>query len=119
MVGLAEEGEHGGEFCDTVLRHYLHGFVEEASIAAPATVLLGCTHFPVFREALGRMLSGRDIRIVDSAETTATVVSAALSVRENGPGSVHFLATDGIERFRRVGRHFLGRPIDAVELVDL
>jgi hypothetical protein len=30
-----------------------------------------------------------------------------------------FLATDGVDRFRRVGRYFLGRTPEHVELVDL
>jgi glutamate racemase len=119
LVALAEEGEHRGEFSISVLRHYLHGFVENVSIAAPSTVLLGCTHFPVFRDALREMLDDRDVRIVDSAETTARVVSEALSQRANGAGDVHLLATDGVARFRRVGRHFLGVAIASVELVDL
>ncbi len=119
LVALAEEGEHRGDFCRSVLRHYLHGFAEGGSIAQPLTVLLGCTHFPVFREPLRQMLGDGNIRIVDSAETTARVVSNALTTSENGAGEVHLLATDGVARFRRVGRHFLGTAIDAVELVDL
>jgi hypothetical protein len=38
---------------------------------------------------------------------------------ETEGGSVTLLATDGVTRFRRVGRHFLGTAIDSVELVDL
>jgi glutamate racemase len=122
LVALAEEGEHRGEFCTSVLRHYLHGFFEQASIARPATVLLGCTHFPVFREALSELLGADNVRIVDSAETTAQVVCATLAATPNTAdevGAVQLLATDGVERFRRVGRHFLGAAIDTVELVDL
>ncbi len=119
LVALAEEGEHRGDFCASVLGHYLHGFVAQASIAVPRTVLLGCTHFPVFREALGSMLAGHDVRIVDSAETTARVVADALAMSSAGVGSLQLLATDGAARFRRVGRHFLGSAIDSVELVDL
>ncbi|MDH3640667.1 MAG: glutamate racemase [Gammaproteobacteria bacterium] len=123
LVALAEEGEYAGEFCESVLRHYLHGFVDQASIAAPATVLLGCTHFPVFREALGGLLGAHAVRIVDSADTTARVVADALAPvgtePAGGDGGVTLLATDGVMRFRRVGRHFLGAAIESVELVDL
>lgn len=119
LVALAEEGEHGGEFCKSVLGHYLHGFVDNGSIAQPLTVLLGCTHFPVFRESLRQILGPGDVRIVDSAETTARVVCDALATTGEGPGEVQLLATDGVARFRRVGRHFLGAAVEAVELVDL
>jgi len=117
LVALAEEGEHRGEFCHSVLRHYLHGFVERGSICRPSTVVLGCTHFPVFRQALETLLPDRTL-VVDSAETTARVVAAELEVGNSGEGLL-LLATDGVSRFRRVGGYFLGKPVDDVELVDL
>ena len=49
LVALAEEGEHSGEFCERVIGRYLHGHVAGGSVSQPATVVLGCTHFPVFR----------------------------------------------------------------------
>lgn len=126
LVALAEEGEHCGEFCDSVLRHYLHGHIESGSISEPDSVVLGCTHFPVFREALARLLP-ENARIVDSAATTAARVSEVLAGKfaGTGPGgatggaALTLLATDGAERFKRVGGYFLGCPIERVELVDL
>ena len=65
---------------------------------------------------------------MDSARTTAEAVAALLSVQglarsADSPAPVpkRFLATDGPERFARVGSIFLGRPISAgdVELVDV
>ncbi|MFU8816080.1 MAG: hypothetical protein ACNA7W_12095, partial [Pseudomonadales bacterium] len=64
--------------------------------------------------------------VVDSAATTAAAVAAELAAGRvaaagdrAAPASLQLLATDGRERFRRVGRYFLGQPVDAVELVDL
>jgi len=122
LVALAEEGEHQGAFCESVLRHYLHGHVpsagQPASISRPATVVLGCTHFPVFRGALEALLPEETV-IVDSAETTARIVAAELGGSGNRGGRTTLLATDGINRFRRVGGYFLGSPLESVELVDL
>jgi glutamate racemase len=125
LVALAEEGEHEGAFCANVLRHYLHGHMTGDSISSPASVVLGCTHFPVFERALAELLPS-GTRIVDSAATTAARVRAVFAAsgdeRPNaGPGTnnVTLLATDGVRRFRRVGSYFLGTPIADVELVDL
>lgn len=122
LVALAEEGEHEGEFAQSVLRHYLHGHLAGDSISSPASVVLGCTHFPVFNTALGELLPA-GTQIVDSAATTAAQVKAALGAdaasAASGTGTLTLLATDGASRFRRVGSYFLGAPIDAVELVDL
>lgn len=122
LVALAEEGEHEGAFCESVLRHYLHGHVSDGrvpgSISAPATVVLGCTHFPVFRTALAGLLPGHTV-VVDSAETTALSVASRLSSGSSGGGGLELLATDGVRRFRKVGSYFLGTTLDSVELVDL
>lgn len=118
LVALAEEGEHQGDFCDTVLRHYLHGHVESGSISEPATVVLGCTHFPVFRDALTRLLPP-GVTVVDSAATTAARVAAALPHAAGPAGRLTLMATDGASRFKRVGGYFLGTSIQDVELVDL
>ncbi|HCD28927.1 MAG TPA: glutamate racemase, partial [Gammaproteobacteria bacterium] len=58
----------------------------------------------------------------------ATVVAAAVgqaALHEQSTRSVdpmqmtQFLATDGVDRFRRVGEYFLGQVLPAVEWVDL
>jgi glutamate racemase len=119
LVALAEEGEHEGEFALSVLRHYLHGHMAGDSISRPASVVLGCTHFPVFEDALAELLPA-GTRIVDSAATTARRVKAALGEEQGeASGQLTLLATDGVSRFRRVGSYFLGAPIESVELVDL
>ncbi|MEM7220956.1 MAG: glutamate racemase [Pseudomonadota bacterium] len=118
LVTLAEEGWLAGEVPDRVLGSY----VSDCAHWRPDVLLLGCTHFPVFREPLARIL-GAGVTIVDSAATTAAAVAAELSVDADaappGAGSVVLLATDDGARFARVGAHFLGEPIEAVEVVDL
>lgn len=118
-VTLAEQGPQDANLTRTLLSHYLRGFVEQG----PRTVLLGCTHFPVFRDELENLLDP-DVQIVDSAATTAAVVAqemAALGLlceKRTGASNV-YLATDGAARFAQVGKHFLGNEISDVELVDL
>lgn len=122
LVALAEEGRHAGPLVDLALRDYLRGALPGEACAA-ASVLLGCTHFPVFRPALEEILGDTTV-VVDSAETTAAALAvrvggADLPAAPEGSGRMTLLATDGAERFRRVGRYFLGETIETVELVDL
>lgn len=115
-VTLAEQGIASGDLTDAVITHDLRGFEH----TGPRTILLGCTHFPVFSAALRARLPGHSI--VDSAATTAAVVASALTVGDvpqTENGQVVFLATDGIARFKRVGGFFLGEVVEEVELVDL
>jgi glutamate racemase len=90
----------------------------------PDTLVLGCTHFPLLTEVIAKVV-GKEVRIIDSAETTARVVAQTLAAAnltcDSGKGTLRLLATDGQARFARVGAAFLGREIraDQVELVDL
>jgi glutamate racemase len=148
FVALAEEGLHEGSIANDVAAYYLKPMFSPkqrwastsgrgastsvASASVPDTLVLGCTHFPMLVGAIRRAV-GEHVQIVDSAATTAASVDAQL--REAGlkaitvagdttaaaGGGVRLLATDGRERFARVGSRFLQRPItpEEVELVDL
>ena len=125
FVALAEEGWTDGPIVEGVIHRYLDDvFVTGADDAHPDTLVLGCTHFPVLAPALRKVLGDR-IAIVDSAATTADALAGVLAerglLRAEGPGAVTLLATDGPERFARVGTVFLGQPLSPadVEVVDL
>jgi glutamate racemase len=84
--------------------------------------VLGCTHFPPFAGLLRSLLPPACV-IVDSAATTALAVAERLrdQPRRTRPAPPRLLATDGLERFARVGSGFIGTPLDAarIERVDL
>jgi glutamate racemase len=119
FVALAEEGVHEGPIADGVAHHYL-----DAMFPGPDTLVLGCTHFPMLAASIRRAI-GPGVNIVDSAATTAMFVREQLRAgaqdHSSASGSVRFLATDGAERFARVGSRFLDRVVraDEVELIDL
>ena len=127
FVALAEEGLHEGPIANDIATHYLRPMFSPSEVGAsvPDTLVLGCTHFPMLAGAIRRAV-GANVEIVDSAATTAASVDAqlreaGLTTTEGGDGLVRLLATDGRERFARVGSRFLERTItpDEVELVDL
>lgn len=126
FVPLAEEGWVDGPIVEAIARRYLTELFDVPQ--APDTLLLGCTHFPVLRQALVTVV-GDSVTIVDSADTTAAAVVRLLAEQglyANGASvpqpaaNVQFLATDGRERFARVAAHFLDRPIaaESVEVID-
>lgn len=123
FVALAEEGLCSGAVPEAVARHYLERPFGSAAGTAD-TLLLGCTHFPVLAGAIQARV-GPGVTLVDSARATAQATRRALErlrlARSGGGGRVRLLATDGPERFARVGSGFFGAPIDVsqVELVDL
>ena len=125
LVALAEEGWTEGPVAEAAARAYLQPAISASTDGVLGTIVLGCTHFPPLEGTI-RAVAGAGPIIVDSATTTAAHVATLLDQRgmrtmAAGPGTVTLIATDGADRFARVGSRFLGEPIQAagVEIVDL
>jgi len=126
LVPLVEEGWVEHPVTEEVLRIYLSELLEESKQAGfePDTLVLGCTHYPLLRTNFERGLPP-SIRVIDSAEATATQVASALCLPENpchpdgDPRRRRFYATDSVAKFRNLGSRFLGQSIEQVELIDL
>jgi glutamate racemase len=122
FVALAEEGWTSGPVAEAVAHRYLDPVF--AADDAPDTLVLGCTHFPILTAAI-RAVIPPDVRIVDSAATTAQTLVARMAPELQGappgPGRITWLATDDAERFARVGGRFFGQALsaEAVEVIDL
>jgi glutamate racemase len=124
FVALAEEGWTSGPVAEAVAHRYLDRVFTEGD--APDTLVLGCTHFPILGAAIRAVLPP-DVRIVDSAQTTARCVAermvpdAAGIDAHRSRGRVTWLATDDAARFARVGGRFFGGALSAgaVAVIDL
>lgn len=118
LVALAEEGMIDNPVAREALRHYLSDISDED------TILLGCTHFPVFKPLLQSLLPST-IQIVDSAQATATALQFLLQEKQllqpnPNNASIHYLVTDSVQRFQTVGSIFLSDDLrlNDIELVD-
>lgn len=125
LVALAEEGWTDGPIAQAVAATYVGPVFARPAAEQPDTVVLGCTHFPLLEGAI-RAAIGPGPAIVDSASTTAAHVAALLEAGQAsrpalGAPTLTLLATDGAERFARVGSRFLGEPLapSDIEIVDL
>jgi glutamate racemase len=90
------------------------------------TVVLGCTHYPLVRPMLQRML-GRSVNIIVSGDPLAHQVEHVLGARglanprtdERVEGRYSFLCTGDTEGFRALGTRFLQLPLTEVEPLAL
>jgi glutamate racemase len=125
FVPLVEEGWTDHPITEQVARIYL----DEAFQTGGADVMvLGCTHYPLLKTVLRRVVRP-DVKIVDSAESTAEAVRQRLHLQPWTPSSpgaerrTHprftFFVTDSVEKFRRLGERFLGFAVEDARLVDL
>jgi glutamate racemase len=133
LVALAEEGWTDGEVPRLVVQRYLSAFVKtEPGPPAKAElkvgcVVLGCTHFPLFRQLIAdqlQVMSGEAVPVVDSAVQTAADVKGFLeqrgmAARPGSRGKLSVLVTDMPQSFERVASRFLGERPGAVEHIHL
>jgi glutamate racemase len=87
------------------------------------TVILGCTHYPLIKPMLQRIL-GPGVTLVSSGAALARQVEHALSTRNlQNPrvdeGEYRFLCTGDIQAFEQTGTRFLQMPLGPVEHVEL
>lgn len=126
FVPMAEEGLMQGKLVEDLCRYYLDDiFGPKAKKPRPDTMILGCTHFPLLKNALERVV-GSDVHVVDPAATVAKTVQKELQNKQlfnpfPTKPVYHFMTTDNCERFARTGTLFLGRSLEPaeIELVDL
>ncbi|HEY6207715.1 MAG TPA: hypothetical protein VIW28_01530, partial [Gemmatimonadales bacterium] len=86
-------------------------------------LVLGCTHYPLLKPLLGRVL-GPTVRLIDSAEETARAVEREIEQRGlSAPPAQdpthRFVVSDDEPHFRKVGARFLGEKLQEVEVVPL
>ncbi len=124
LVPLVEEGWVDHSVTREVIRIYLR---EAFATCTPRGVLLGCTHYPLIHSAIEaevRALNSHAV-VVDSAQATADAVARTLVTLPlihnltSTPSTFECFATDSVEKFQRLGSHFLDQPIDQVHLLDL
>lgn len=119
FVPLVEEGWLETEATILIAQEYLTPLRD----AHVDTLVLGCTHYPLLKRAIGNVV-GREVRLIDSAEETASETARILEKHEllataTDSARYRFIASDAPEQFLRVGRRFLGAAIERVETVTL
>jgi glutamate racemase len=125
LVGIIEAGfPFDQRVVDTVRR-----YCAPLRAADVDTVVLGCTHYPLVRPMLQRML-GRGVELITSGAPLARQVEHALGARglahprgdaagEFVEGDYRFLCTGDVDAFSALGTRFLQLPLGRVEHVRL
>jgi glutamate racemase len=116
LVPLIEEGMFDDPITDQVIDRYLAPLFA----ADIDTLVLGCTHYPLAREAIARA-AGNDIHLVDSAENCALAVKALLGSQVPAApaerlGKLDVVLTDFTESFLRTAERALELEIGDVQL---
>jgi glutamate racemase len=127
LVPLVEEGWTNQDVTREIAGIYLaEAFANGFNLAD--VLLLGCTHYPLLKPVLQKVIP-KGVTLVDSAESTAHAVAKLLSQQagllesratpSHNPARIKFFVTDSAEKFQRLGKLFLGRPMTDVVHVEL
>lgn len=119
LVSIAEEGHIDDEIAKLVLTTYLTSLIQTKPKID--VLLLGCTHFPVFKEIIKTHITDQ-ITVVDSAECTSNFVYEILEDKKifnttPHAQSIQYYVTDSPERFKKIGKLFLNLEITNVTLI--
>jgi len=118
LVPLVEEGwiETDDEAALGVVKRYLNELWDYEI----DTLILGCTHYPLLREVISKIM-GQGVTLVDSGAETAKQVAEDLREHDllsvNGQnGSIRYFVTDSIEGFSKIASRYL--ESDVIGLVE-
>ena len=121
LVEIVESGDADTARADAALQP----IVDDIAAWGADTLVLGCTHYPLLRASLGRVLGRRRWRIIDSAETTAARVRRILTVNRLGnddggaEARVETVVTAAPQRFVDTARRLFGDALPAPRVVDV
>jgi glutamate racemase len=117
FVPFVEEGWLSGEVVLKVARTYL----EPLKKAGVDTVILGCTHYPLLKPVIRKVL-GSNVTLIDSAKQVAIEVKKILAkegLLNHSRRSKHkFYVSDNPEWFSSLAERFLGKPVRDVKKVN-
>ncbi len=120
FVPLVEEGIFEGPIVDLAIERYL-STLKHSGID---TLILGCTHYPLLKNALVRYL-GENIQIVTSGEAVAHIVrerlkQLGLMSESQSTAEDRYFVTDTSEQFERLAAPFLeSDEVHAVQVHNL
>lgn len=117
FVPLIEEGLLNDKVTFEMAERYLKDLKNKID-----TLVLGCTHYPLIKDTLKKVV-GDEIILIDSAEETAIEVREILYSKRllrSDNGSINeFYVSDAMEKFAEIGEVFLGEKLQHIETIDI
>ena len=117
FVPLVEEGWTDGEIANLIAEKYLN----EIKNKDIDTLVLGCTHYPLLKKVISRVM-GKGVSLIDSAvevakEVRTVLETSGLSRDQEAKPLREFYVTDSPVRFTKVCERFLENKIEHIELI--
>lgn len=120
LVPLAEEGWIDNEISYLTLSEYLKDFKDKDM----DSLILGCTHYPLFKKQIEKFLEGTNTQIIDSATSISKMAYNLLEERNllntnSQAGTFECYVSDKPQRFQVLAERFLGKKLNRIDIVTL
>ena len=115
---MVEEGFFEDEATHLIARRYLDKFIENSI----DTLILGCTHYPMLKNTIQRIV-GENVVMVDSGEETAKFVkkyleSNNLATEKSMKSALKIYVSDLPHKFQEIAERFLQNSLSHIETID-
>ncbi len=119
FVPLAEEGLLEHPATELIAEEYLSELREHEI----DTLILGCTHYPLLRNLIQRVI-GKNVELIDSGVAAAVAVENHLRAQSllndsATEGNDLFFVSDMPAKFKLIAERFLGKKISNLKKIDL
>lgn len=123
FVPLVENGYAESGVAEIIAEEYL----DEVKAMGVDTLILGCTHYPLLKKVIGKVM-GDGVTLIDSGAAAAHCAFEFLKAEnmlkddfdESKKGSCHYFVSDSVDDFSELGSVFLEKPIgESVDKVDI
>ena len=122
FVPLVEEGLLEDPVTDEIAQRYLSVLIDSGI----DTLILGCTHYPLIRSTVGRVM-GEQVRLVNPAYETALELKNLLQEKELlqdekpmlGTNQYQFFVSDGADKFRYFANTIFKYGVLAVKQINI
>lgn len=122
FVPLVEEGLWEDPVTDEIARRYLSELIDSGI----DTLILGCTHYPLIRSTVGRIM-GEKVSLVNPAYETARALKRLLEEKglesekrpELGTELYRFFVSDAAEKFQRFANSILSYGILSAKVINI
>lgn len=122
FVPLVEEGLWQDPVTDEIAKRYLTELID----IDIDTLILGCTHYPLIRSTLGRIMGG-NVTLVNPAYETAMELRELLKAKgllndeqpRLGENQYQFYVSDGAEKFKRFANSIIKYGILSAKTINI
>ena len=122
FVPLVEEGLWQDPVTDEIAMRYLSELIDSGI----DTLILGCTHYPLIRATIAKIM-GEHVRLVNPAYETALELKALLEEKgifcqkppALGENQYRFFVSDGAERFKHFANSIIKYGILSAKIINI